>query len=276
MDIPFWKMHGAGNDFILIDAVKAPLSPTRKDIAAWCQRHKGIGADGLILLLPPQSGGDFRMQFFNPDGGEADMCGNGARCAARLAYDLKLATESMTIETAAGHVQATMLADARVRLQLPQPKACQLIASLTLDSGASIAYSFADTGVPHAIIECESLDDLDIRSVGRAIRTHAAFAPAGTNVDFITVTGPDSLRIRTYERGVEDETLACGTGIAAAAVTAVRSGRVHAPVTIETAGGDLLHVDVPDNKNAPLLLSGPAVHVFKSTICDANKGAESS
>ncbi len=276
MKLPFWKMHGAGNDFILVDARQLAAIPPRGLIAAWCHRRTGVGSDGLILLHTPQAGGHFRMQFFNPDGGEADMCGNGARCAARLACELQLAPTAMTIETAAGAVQAEMLADGRVRLELPSPRSCRLAGALTLGSGENVHYAFADTGVPHAVIEYEALDDLDIRTLGREIRLHPCFAPQGTNVDFIAVTGPGSLRIRTYERGVEDETLACGTGIAAAAVTAVLRGRVTSPVTVLTAGGDHLQVGVTlrDNMPGAVTLTGPAVHVFNGTLEYAEKGGD--
>lgn len=268
MKLPFWKMHGAGNDFILVDDRQLALTPSREQIADWCRRRTGVGSDGLILLHPPQAGGHFRMQFFNPDGSEAYMCGNGARCAARLAHELQLAPTAMTIETAAGSVQAEILPDGRVRLELPPPQACRLDGELTRDNGETVHYAFADTGVPHAVIDCEALDTLAIREQGRAIRLHPCFAPQGTNVDFIAITGPDSLRIRTYERGVEDETLACGTGIAAAAVTAVLRGRVTSPVTVLTAGGDTLQVAFSpiDNLLSPILLTGPAVHIFTGEL----------
>jgi len=268
MNIPFWKMHGAGNDFILIDARRLSGIPPRERIAAWCRRRTGIGSDGLILLHPPQTGGHFRMQFFNPDGGEADMCGNGARCAARLARELNLAPDAMTIETAAGAVKARLLPDKRVRLELPPAQACRLDGELTLADGERVPFAFANTGVPHAVIECETLGELPIRARGRAIRVHPCFAPQGTTVDFITVSGPDRLRIRTYERGVEDETLACGTGIAAAAITAVLRGRVTSPVTILTAGGDRLEVAItPDaHGTGPITLTGPAVHTFSGQM----------
>jgi len=276
MKIPFWKMHGAGNDFILVDARKLSTTPSREQIAAWCQRRTGVGADGLILLRPPRTDGHFRMQFFNPDGGEAGMCGNGARCAARLAHELQIAPASMTIETAAGAVQAQMLSDGRVRLELPPPSACQLDGRLVLGNGDAVHYAFADTGVPHAVIECEDTDLVAVGTLGRAIRQHPCFAPHGTNVDFITITGPDSLRIRTYERGVEDETLACGTGIAAAAVTAVLRGRVVSPVSVLTAGGDRLQVAFTptDHTPGPITLTGPAVHVFTGELAEHPGNAE--
>lgn len=268
MKIPFWKMHGAGNDFILVDARQLAAPPSRQQISAWCHRRTGVGSDGLILLHPPQAGGHFRMQFFNPDGGEADMCGNGARCAARLAYELHLAPATMTIETAAGSVEAEILPGNQVRLELPPPREYRLDGMLTLGSGETVHYAFADTGVPHVVIECEGLDDLAIRTRGREIRLHPHFAPQGTNVDFIAITGPGSLRIRTYERGVEGETLACGTGIAAAAVTAVQRGRVVSPVTVLTAGGDHLQVGVNLRDNIPgtVTLTGPAVHTFTGEL----------
>jgi diaminopimelate epimerase len=264
-------MHGAGNDFILVDARQLATSLSRAQIAAWCHRRTGVGSDGLILLHPPRARGHFRMQFFNPDGSEADMCGNGARCAARLAFELNLAPATMTIETAAGAVQAALLPDSRVRLELPPPQSCRLDGELTLDRGDNVHYAFANTGVPHAVIECatlDTLDTLDIREQGRAIRMHPCFAPQGTNVDFIAITGPGSLRIRTYERGVEDETLACGTGIAAAAATAVLRGRVISPVTVQTAGGDRLEVAITPSADGPgpITLTGPAVHTFTGEL----------
>lgn len=275
MNVPFWKMHGAGNDFILINAMHEPLNPASSTIAAWCRRHTGVGAEGLILLRPPRADGHFFMQFFNPDGAEAEMCGNGARCAARLAHDLQIAPPAMRIETAAGRLLAEVLpSDGGVRLELPPPRDCHLDQPLDLEGQAPLRYAFANTGVPHAVIECNDLDRVAVDTLGAAIRHHRDFAPRGTNVNFIVVTAPGTLRIRTYERGVEAETLACGTGVAAAAVTAVLRGRVTSPVTVCTAGGDHLSValEVRNGVPGPVILTGPAVYTFTGALSLDDKG----
>ncbi len=269
MRMPFWKMHGAGNDFILMNSLDEGEAPSTEQISIWCRRRSGVGADGLIRLCPPRADGNFYMQFFNPDGSEAEMCGNGARCAARLALDLNLAPAELIIETRAGNVKAQNLPGGEVRLNLPPALAGPLNAFLE-GMGIDVQYAFANTGVPHAVIECENLDQVNVQELGRAVRQHPVFSPQGTNVDFISVTGADSLRIRTYERGVEAETQACGTGIAAAALTAVLRHRVCSPVQVLSAGGNLLKVEVTINPNNEtshdLCLTGPAEYAFQGIL----------
>ncbi|HPC20527.1 MAG: diaminopimelate epimerase [Kiritimatiellae bacterium] len=259
MSIPFWKMHGAGNDFILVDdrALTFPAHDTAF-IARLCDRRRGIGAEGL-LLIQPSSSADFRMRFFNPDGGEADMCGNGARCIARLAHEIGAAPAGMRIETPAGVVRAEVLPPL-VRLHLPPPKDWRMNLSIAWQ-GSNLTVHSVNTGVPHAICVVDDLAGVDVAPLGALIRRHALFAPAGTNADFIQLAGPDALAIRTYERGVEAETLACGTGIAAAALIAERLGLVRGPVQVQTAGGDTLEVAL-----SPLTLTGPAEHSFRGTV----------
>jgi len=259
-------MHGAGNDFILMDdrPVRFPCADSAL-IRRLCDRHAGIGSEGL-LLVQPSTHGNFRMRFFNPDGVEASMCGNGARCIARLAHDLGAAPAGMHIETAAGILKADVLSDA-VRLQLPAPMDCQCHQTLELDNQA-VRYHAIHTGVPHAVVETQALDSLDVRAIGGAVRHHPAFAPEGTNVDFMAITGPQALRVRTYERGVEAETPACGTGITACALIAGRLGRVTSPVRVTCKHGDTLEVNYrmsTDGFGAVTLL-GPAVYVFDGTI----------
>jgi diaminopimelate epimerase len=196
-------------------------------IARLCDRRRGIGSEGL-LLIQPSATADFRMRFFNPDGSEADLCGNGARCIARLAHELGAAPADMRIETAAGPVRAEILA-ALVRLHLPPPKDWRPELSIAWKNSTNPLH-FVNSGVPHAVAVVDGPPAVDVPALGAFIRRHPLFAPAGTNADFIQIDGPDSLAIRTYERGVEAETLACGTGIVAAALVAEKLGLVRAPV----------------------------------------------
>lgn len=259
MKFPFWKMHGAGNDFILVDDRKRTFPvEDAAFIARLCHRRRGIGSEGL-LLIQPSTAADFRMRFFNPDGGETDMCGNGARCIARLAHEIGAAPADMRFETAAGLVRAEILASL-VRLHLPPAKDWRLNLSIAWEKH-ELPVHFVNSGVPHAVAVVDNLAAVDVPTLGRHIRRHALFAPAGTNADFIQVAGPDSLAIRTYERGVEGETLACGTGIVAAALVAEKLALVRGPVNIVTVGGDVLEVSI-----SPLTLTGPAEHVFQGTV----------
>lgn len=266
MNIPFWKMHGAGNDFILIDdrALTFPVSDNDW-LAGIAARRTGIGCDGIILIQPSDKA-DFRMRFFNPDGSEVEMCGNGGRCVAMLACEIGAAPEKMRIETPAGILGAGMEGD-KVRLEMTGPKDRQLNRSLKVN-GNSVTYSFVNTGVPHVVVETDNLDECDVHALGSGIRYHKTFAPDGANADFISITGPQSLSIRTYERGVEGETPACGTGIVAGALVAACLDRVKPPVDVTTAGGDVLAVDfrLTEDGAERVTLLGPAVHVFKGNL----------
>jgi len=271
MKTSFWKMHGAGNDFIILQARTASApSPAASQIQAWCQRHTGIGADGLLLLRPPTDPRHhFRMQFFNPDGNEADMCGNGARCIARYAHDQNLAPAEMIFETASGTVAASVQDDA-VRLQMPLPRNIRLKQELILHN-QTITVDFADTGVPHVVVTCPDLAAINLQTIGTEIRYHPRYAPHGTNVDWIQVVDDRTLHIRTYERGVEGETRACGTGVTAAAVVALLQGKVQSPVRIQTAGGDWLTISATFTHETfhRLELSGPAAYVFEGVLPNA-------
>lgn len=266
MNINFWKMHGASNDFVLVDDRNESFPINNKDlIASIGARRTGVGCEGIILIQPSDKA-DFRMRFFNPDGSEVEMCGNGARCVAKLANEIGAAPDKMTIDTIAGILSAEMEGDL-VRLGMTEPKDWQLQKSLDLN-GIPTVYSFVNSGVPHAVIEVEDLDVCNIQEMGAGIRYHSAFAPSGTNANFISVTSPDSLRVRTYERGVEGETLACGTGMVASALIAARLGKVTAPVTILPASGDKIVVgfNLNDDGASSVTLLGPAVHVFKGVL----------
>lgn len=266
MNIDFWKMHGAGNDFMLVDdrRVEFPVADTGW-IRRLCARNTGVGSDGLILIRPSQTA-RFRMRFFNPDGTEGEMCGNGARCVARLAYDLGIAPRRMNMETAAGLVKAEIVDDG-VRVVLTPPSEWRMNCPLEIH-GRSLMCHCVNTGVPHAVIETDDLKTVNVHELGAAVRHHTMFAPGGTNVDFMTVTGMNTLRLRTYERGVEAETPSCGTGSVACALVAARQGKVAAPVQVTCAEGDVLNVEfrLTADGAEDVTLSGPAVYVFEGRI----------
>lgn len=259
-------MHGAANDFILVDdrGQTFPEGDSRW-LAEVMSRRTGVGSDG-ILLIQPSTTASFRMRFFNPDGGEVDMCGNGARCVARLAHEIGAAPKRMSIETGAGLVRADMDGE-HVRLHMTEPTDWRLNQTLDLD-GRAVAYHFVNSGVPHVVIEVDDLDQTDVQALGRAIRYHKDFSPKGTNANFISTSGTHSLAVRTYERGVEAETLACGTGIVAAGLIAGKLGRVFPPVRIRPASGDLLevHFSLTSDGARNVTLFGPAVHVFRGEL----------
>lgn len=266
MKIQFWKMHGARNDFVLVDDRCGNFpAADREFIAHLAARHSGIGAEGVILIQASETAG-FRMRFFNPDGGEAEMCGNGARCAARLAFELGVTGKTMTIETVAGQLEAQVLQKG-IRLWMTPPSDWLLNASLDL-AGRHLTYSFVNTGVPHVVMRTGELRDVDVREVGSAVRHHRQFAPAGTNVNFLEVSPDGELIVRTYERGVEAETLACGTGATACGLIAAKNGWVNLPVKIHVASGDVLTVDgeLSSDGARNVTLTGPTEHVFKGEI----------
>lgn len=258
MKILFTKMHGAGNDFIVIDDREQsfPL-----DDVAFIQRITtrctGVGSDGIILIQPSKSA-DLRMRFFNPDGSEVGLCGNGARCFARRAFQLGAAPKTMTIQTQSGVVHAKVLEN-QVRLILPDPT------DFRLDLNAGIVWSvdFVYTGVEHAVVRVDDLDALDVPLLGRRLRHHELFAPRGTNANFMKVEADGTLSLRTYERGVEAETLACGTGAVAAALVAARHGWVDLPIAVHCAGGYDLTID---SNTDGTTLTGDAVCVFEGEI----------
>ena len=274
--IAFRKMHGAGNDFIVVRDDDGSF-PDRDaaGIARLCIPHVGIACDGLILVRPPSEPGtaDFRMVFVNPDGSPAGMCGNGARCAALFAWEEGIAPASMRIETAVGIHRADILPDTQVRITFPStvnpvPKTIVLPTPQALEQLVPLDHlevHSLDTGVPHAVVPvpADVLPALDLPRIGSWVRHHPAFAPAGTNVDFIArpADAADAIPIRTYERGVEAETLACGTGITAAALVAMHLGWTASPATLATPSGYRLRVTA-----APLTLTGPAATIYTATL----------
>ena len=265
--IAFWKMSGAGNDFIVIDHRKSLVPQERMGevVRRICRRKFSVGADG-VFFIEPSVNADFRWRFFNADGSEAEMCGNGARCVARFAYMHGIAAARMRFETLAGIVDASV-ADSQVTIGMPPAHSLQLDITLEV-AGQSLAGHCVNTGVPHLVVFTEQLDDVDVAGLGRTLRHHRLFAPAGTNVNFVE-QGQGGFRIRTYERGVEAETMACGTGVTAAALIAAAKGNAESPVIMETSGGVQLSVQftgTPGDVTGHILLKGPAHLIYRGEL----------
>ena len=241
MKIPFTKMSGSGNDFIVIDHRKPFLDPGRLKVfvRSVCRRRVSVGADGLILIERSEQA-DFKWRYFNADGSEAEMCGNGGRCAARFACLKGIAGSSLTFETLAGILSA-QVDEKRVKLEMTKPHSLSLDESVHIE-GRELILSRINTGVPHAVLFLKDLEEVDVIQMGREIRFHPHFAPSGTNVNFVRLENSSQLSLRTYERGVEDETLACGTGAVASALIAAFNGWVKSPASIKTRGGEVLQV----------------------------------
>jgi diaminopimelate epimerase len=265
--IKFTKMSGSGNDFIVIDNRQGEADGIDliEFIAAVCRRKLSVGADGLILIDPSDKA-DFRWQFYNSDGSRAEMCGNGARCAARFAYINGIAGENLSFETDAGIVSG-QVNDSRAKVKMPDPTDLRLDYRIELKNGP-LSMSSINTGVPHAVIMLDGVGDVDVFGMGREIRYHESFAPAGTNVNFICQQGPGQLAIRTYERGVEDETLACGTGsIASALVSAIKLNWT-SPINLLTRSGITLtiHFSEKSGQFSDVYLEGDARIIYTAQL----------
>jgi len=239
--ISFWKMSGSGNDFIIID--NRDLSLDVGDLPAFarrlCARKISVGADGLFLIEPSKVA-DFKWQFFNSDGSMAEMCGNGSRCVARWAYQTGVTAAKLSIETLAGVIDAEVRDDTvKVRLTEPSPLKQNIPVFL---EGGECGLDCIDTGVPHAVCFVASVEACDVAGTGRQIRRHEVFQPKGTNANFALVLDRHKMRVRTYERGVEDETLACGTGVVASVLAAAGRNFVDSPVDVTVQSGEILCV----------------------------------
>lgn len=265
MILEFTKMNGAGNDFVMLDNRDGSRSLDKTQISHLCDRHRGIGADGLLAVEgTPEM---LRMRYYNADGGEADMCGNGARCFARFAADLLGLTQGvLSFSTQAGIISAELLGK-QVRLNMSDPHSIQLAHALQLLGQDREVHSI-NTGVPHAVVFVDQLESKPVVEEGRALRCHQRFAPAGTNANFVEIIAPGSLAIRTYERGVEDETLACGTGVVASALIHHLITRVPSPVQIRVRGEETLEVgfQVQNGHFSKVTLTGTADFVFDGSI----------
>jgi diaminopimelate epimerase len=264
--LSFTKMNGAGNDFVLMDNRAGDIRLNRSQIAHLCDRHRGIGADGILLLEKAANRADFRMRYFNADGGEAEMCGNGARCFARFASKVAGAQGKISFETPAGVISAELIGDL-VTLKMTEPTDLRLNIPLRIATEDK-AIHFINSGVPHVVIPVSQVDDIDVQREGAAIRQHEMFSPKGANVNFIQKRGANKIAVRTYERGVEDETLACGTGVVASALIFAACEKINGPVGVLVRGGDELQVDFERSgeqfKN--VTLTGPAEFVFEGTV----------
>lgn len=266
--IRFSKLSGSGNDFILVDNRQGELAGLDlADVARrLCRRRFSVGADGFIAI-EKADGADFRWQFFNADGSSAEMCGNGGRCAARYAFEKGIAGPRLVFDTLAGKIRAEV-SGRRVKLELPLPKDLRRSLSVPLSSGG-LEGDFLNTGVPHFVIVSADLDRVDVGTLGRQVRFHPMFAPAGTNVDFIGRRGQDGISIRTYERGVEEETLACGTGAVAGALVASMHWRLASPVPVLTRGGEILNVHFVGDAGGgleELFLEGETLWVYDGEL----------
>jgi diaminopimelate epimerase len=230
-----------------------------------CDRKRSVGADGLLVIDKSEKA-DFRMRIFNPDGTEAEMCGNGSRCVALYARKKGIADEEMEIDTLAGILRARVRGDI-VKVRLTAPKDIKWNLCLTIDK-CPYKLNFANTGVPHVVHFVDDLDKVNVKEIGSHLRYHREFAPAGTNADFVQVLDKHNIRIRTYERGVEDETLACGTGAVASAIISAESEKMPSPVTVETRGGEKLKVyfEMEGSAFKEVYLEGKAELVFEGEI----------
>jgi diaminopimelate epimerase len=272
LKIPFTKMSGAGNDFIAIDNRSGIIVPEDQPQLArnLCHRRLGIGADGL-LLLNTSSQTEFEMVYLNSDGSSRTMCGNGGRCIARFAYSKGITGKSMRFD-ACNTVYSATVEDDNVVLTMKDSSGEKTDVALTVGE-KEIKAHFLDTGSPHAVVFIEdlqtsSIDQVDVRTIGPQIRHHAVFSPDGVNVNFVEVIDHNTIRIRTFERGVEDETLACGTGAIASSVIANRLRGVKKPVHVITRGGEILDVsfDQEGEKTGNILLRGKADIVYRGNV----------
>lgn len=259
--IHFTKMSGAGNDFVVIDNMTRRLSVDYARMAkAVCSRHFGIGSDGLLILEPGQDC-DFFMRYYNADGSYGGMCGNGGRCIARYAFLTGISGRKPRF-AALDHVYEADVLEASVRLQMKTPNVLKDSVLAHDTSGV-----FLDTGSPHFVCEVADVNVVDVASLGRAIRMHRAFAPDGCNVNFIERIGQNQLSLRTYERGVEAETLACGTGSVAAAISAAIWHQMPSPIEVRVRSGESVHVsfDRKDDDFSNIILEGSA-HILFSGV----------
>jgi diaminopimelate epimerase len=245
MVLDFTKMNGAGNDFVLIDNRARKVSLSRDQVVRLCDRHRGVGADGVLVLVPSATGkADWAWEFYNSDGSTGDMCGNGARCFSRFVQKVTGLSRGFMFETGAGVITASFQGE-RVTVSLTRPADLRLNQQVPLSVGVQTIHSIS-TGVPHAVLFVPDTDRVMMQQLGPEIRRHSHFGPKGTNVNFAQLLRPNHLRVRTFERGVEGETLACGTGVTATALISARLHGFKSPVNVRVQGGEELEVSFKD------------------------------
>lgn len=272
----FWKMNGAGNDFIILNNIQEGLPEEAFPILArtLCAPHRSLGADGFMVVQPAQGEGDFRMGFYNSDGSVGEMCGNGARCICRYGYETGLAGETQRVETTAGLVTGRRISRREYQVRLNDPTTISLQETLEAEGKTwPCAYvELGNPGLPHAVVPYPGLAGADPQALfrlGRALRNHPRF-PKGANVNFYEITGPDQVLEKTYERGVEDFTLACGTGTGSVVTVLTLLGQVSGRGVKVTMAGGVLTVDVEraGDRVTGLYLTGPTNLVAKGEIFD--------
>lgn len=264
--IPFSKYTGCGNDFILIDNRLGIYPEKDMDLAArLCDRQFGVGADGVVLLENSNSA-DYLMRIFNPDGSEAEMCGNGIRCLGKFIHDLRINGSCFNIEVMEKTYPLTLHSDGTVSVVMPLPKEILWNVELSIDGG-KFHLDALDTGVPHALLRVEDLMSIDLESFGPKVRYHSFFEPQGTNFNLyhISSSSPSLIHIRTYERGVERETMACGTGATACALVAWKKENLTNPINVHFASGEFLEFNITNTggKEDHILMKGPAEFIFR-------------
>ena len=250
----FFKYCGAGNDFVVLDNRDRRLTEVPALARRLCDRHFGVGADGLMLLEPPEQGGDIKMVFYNNDGSPAEMCGNGARCICRHCHDFGLSGDIQRIETPAGMVTGKRISDSEYQIVLNPATVWEPLEDCTY-------MELGNPGIPHAVVSCDLTQDVDqLRAIAKGFRYRF---PRGANVNLWQRMGDNALRLRTFERGVEDFTLACGTGTGATVYALYKAGIVSGQNTAVQVDGGLLHVTI---ENETILLTGPALRTFTGTF----------
>ena len=263
--LPFFKMQASGNDFVVVDNRSKIIQDPVRFAKEICTPHTAVGADGVLLFENSKKAG-FKMRIINSDGSEAEACGNGFRCIALFARKILKYPSRFQFESESGLIEARV-GEKRVRVQLVAPSDIRLRKEIEV-LGHRLHYSFMNTGVPHVVIFVEGLSKIDVASVGRAIRYHRDFQPRGTNVNFVEIKTGKEIHVRTYERGVEKETLACGTGSTASAVMSALAGYVQPPVRVKTRGGEMLTISFEHqgNKMTNVTLEGEAHFVYEGKL----------
>ncbi len=265
--VPFYKMQASGNDFVVVDNRRRMVADAKRFARKVCAPHTGIGADG-ILLFEKSSRADFKMRIVNSDGSEAEACGNGFRCISLFAHKIQGYPKNFRFESLSGMIDAR-IAGRKIRVGLVQPS--ELRQGNIQVMGRRMHYYFINTGVPHTVIFVQGLKDIDVSALGAAIRHHKEFAPRGTNVNFVEIDGARDIHVRTYERGVEQETLACGTGSTASAIVSSLTGCCKPPVRVHTSGGEILTIDF-ERKGKVFrkpTLEGEAHFVYEGKLLDS-------